>query len=153
MPGPRTIRPVCWTTTRRGGSHSVITIVSTTPRCRPPGSGRPVRATIRPCSRRAGPPTSRTSVANIHSPCRVQSVTAAHTRSGGASISRRSTRSRTGWFLLVGGLPEVRGARRVVLHVFRRRMQLRPQGGDLGVALVEHLRELVEQPVDLGHPV
>src|SRR4051812_42327609 len=154
MPGPRIRRPVCCTSTSRGGSHFVMIIVSRMPTWRPPGSGSPVRAASRPCSRWAGPSTVRTSVASIHSPWDSQSVSTAQTRSGDASTSIRSTSSGTRLLLVLGGAVGhvVRG-----LLVVRRRGVVRTQSGgqdgDLGVALVEDQRELVEQPVDLAHPV
>src|SRR3954447_16058000 len=154
MPGPRMSRPVCCTSTSRGGSHFVMIIVSRMPRCRPPGRGSPVRAASRPCSRWAGPPTVRTSVASIHSPCASQSVSTAHTRSGGASTSIRSTSSGTGLLLVVGGCGVVvplRGRLPVALRSLRG--EPLGEGGDLRVAFLEHEGELLDQPVHLGHAV
>ena len=79
-PVPRTTRPVCRTTQRCGGYHSVITIVSVKP-TRP----RPVRAVTvapTPC-----PPDTR--VASIQSPCRGQSIASRHSASGSAGTSTR----------------------------------------------------------------
>src|SRR4051812_8207464 len=160
MPGPRISRPVCCTSTSRGGSHLVMIMVSRTPTCRPPGSGSPVRAASRPCSRCAGPSTVRTSVASIHSPWLSQSVSTAQARSGDASTSTRSVSSGTGLLLLYVGGRRVGGHPLVVRpFVLRGGRGLRTVGEarskrrDLGVPLLEHERELVEQPVDLAHPV
>src|SRR3954451_19678836 len=156
MPGPRINRPVCWPSTSRGGSHLVMIMVSRTPTCRPPGRGRPVRAASLPCSRCAGPPTVRTSVAIIHSPCFSQSVRTAHTRSGVASTSIRSVSSGMRRPSLVGAPRSVGGdGVRAVLRPRPRRRMRRPlpQDRDLGVPLVEDEGELFEQPVDLAHAV
>src|SRR5215212_10963141 len=125
-------------------------IVSRTPTCRPPGSGRPVRAASRPCSRCAESPTVRTSVASIHFPWASQSVRTAQTRSGGASTSIRSTSSGTGVLLVgrdgaVGRLLVVLGRR---LRRLRRLRRGEPGGerGDLDVPFLEDEGELVEQP-------
>src|SRR4051794_14908403 len=60
MPGPRTMRPVCWTSTRRGGSHLVMTIVSSSPTCRPPaGAVRCGRPAGHPRPARGRPPSAR----------------------------------------------------------------------------------------------
>jgi uncharacterized membrane protein YqhA len=73
IPRPRISQPVCLTTHRRGGSHSVITIVSVKPT-----GPRPVRpVTVAPT---LWPPC--TAVAQTHSCCRDQSVATSHTRSG-----------------------------------------------------------------------
>src|SRR4051812_43035762 len=147
MPGPRTMRPACWTSTRRGGSHLVMTIVSSSPTCRPPGRGGPVRGASRPPTPCAEPPTVRTSVASIHSPWEAQSVSTSHTRSGGASMSIRSTTSGIA-VLSVGGAVVRRCWRR-----YRPRLDPGPERGDLGIPFVQGVGELVQQPVDLGHAV
>src|SRR4051795_13300119 len=129
---------------------------SRTPSRRPPRRGRPVRAAIRPPTPCAGPSTVCTSVASIHSPWRSQAVSAAQTRSGGASTSIRSTSSGTGQLLAVlprdvrrpGALLHVRLDLRLV-GLGRMRRKAFAQLGDDRVAVVEGLRELVEQPVDL----
>src|SRR3954469_100126 len=150
MPGPRMSRPVCWTSTSRGGSHFVMIIVSRIPTCRPPGNGSPVRAASRPCRRCAGPSTVRTSVAIIHSPWLSQSVSTAQARSGVASISTRSVSSGTGLLFLVGGRGLVV---RPLVRFVGKGGEAFGERGALGVPLLEHEGERVEQPVDLAHPV
>src|SRR6185312_2695647 len=98
IPAPRISRPVCSTTQRCGGSHSVMTIVSVKPTG--PRPVQPVTLAPRPC-----PP--RTRVAQTHSCCRDQSVAVRHTRSASAGTRTRATIS--SGLLTVTNLAEMPG--------------------------------------------
>ena len=74
VPVPLTTRPVCSTSQRVGGSHTVMTKVS-----RKPARPAPLHASITLPSEAPSPLATRTSVPSIHSPCRSQSNSRSHT--------------------------------------------------------------------------